>query len=122
MMDRLTEALISARDAAVEARTVMFGPHYASALEGYGDLSRELINMQKSVKALKKNLADIVGRVGAQDLQALHKDIILMDGKANSAAYDALRLCAAVRVMEETVRMQSGSDLLDLLEDDDGDR
>lgn len=122
MMDRLTEALIGARDAAVEARTVMYGPHYASALEGYGDLSRELINLQNSVKALKKNLADIVGRVGAQDLQALHNDLVLMEGKAHSAAYDALRLCAAVRVMEETVRVQSGGDLLDLLEDDDGDR
>lgn len=122
MMDRLTEALIGARDAAVEQRTLMYGPHYASALEGYGDLSRELINLQNSVKALKKSLADIVGQVGAQDLQALHNDLVLMEGKAHSAAYDALRMCAAVRTMEETVRMQSGGDLLDLLEDGDGDR
>lgn len=119
-MDRLTEMLIKARDAAVEERAVRYGPHYASALEGYGDLSRELLNMQNSVKALKKCLADIVDYVGAQDLQELHKTLILMEGKANTAAYDALRMCAAVRTLEETLRFQSGGDLLDMLNDDFG--
>lgn len=116
-MDRLTEALIGARDAAVEQRTMMYGPYYASALEGYGDLSRELINLQNAIKALKKSLADIVDQVGAQDLQQLHNALVLMEGKAHTAAYDALRMCAAVRTLEETVRVQSGGDLLDLLED-----
>lgn len=57
-MDRLTEALIAARDTAVEARAIQFGPRYASALEGYGDLSQELLNLQNSTKALKKNQAE----------------------------------------------------------------
>lgn len=118
-MDKLSEALIGARDAAVEQRTLMYGPHYASALEGYGDLSRELINIQNAVKALKKSLADIVDYVGAQDMQQLHNALVLMEGKAHGAAYDALRMCAAVRTLEETVRIQSGGDLLDLLGDDD---
>lgn len=119
MLDRLTEALIAARDTAVEARAIQFGPRYASALEGYGDLSRELLNLQNSTKALKKNLADVVEWVGAQDMGQLRNNLVLMEGKAHQAAYDALRLCAAVRVMEETVREQSGGDLLDLLEDDE---
>lgn len=120
MLDKLTEALIGARDAAVEQRAIMYGPNYASALEGYGDLSRELINLQNGVKALKKCLADIVDWVSAQDMQQLHQELVLMEGKAHSVAYDALRMCAAVRTLEETVRAQSGGDLLDLLEDGDG--
>ena len=123
-MDRLTEALLQARNAAVEERAEQYGPHYASALEGYGDLTRELLNMQSSTKALKKDLADIVGWVSAQELQELHKALVLMEGKAHQAAYDALRMCAAVRTLQETVRMRSGGDLLDFLndpEDDDAD-
>ena len=121
MMDRLTEALIQARDAAVEARSIQYGPQYASALEGYGDLTRELLNLQSSTKALKRELGDIVGWVSAQELQELHKALVLMEGKAHQAAYDALRMCAAIRVFQETVRARSGGDLLDLLDgDDDG--
>ena len=119
MMDRITEALTAARDAAVEERAIMYGSQYASALEGYGDLSRELINMQNSVKALKKCMADIVRLVGAQELQQLHNELVLMEGKANAAAYDALRMCAAVRILEETIRERSGGDLLDQLEGGD---
>lgn len=118
-MDRLTEAIIAARDRAVEERAIVYGPQYASALEGYGDLSRELINLQNSVKALKKHVADVVKLVGAQDPQQLHSELVLMEGKANAAAYDALRMCAAVRTMEETVRTQTGGDLLDLMEGED---
>jgi squalene cyclase len=121
MMDRLTEALIQERDVAVEARTMQYGPQYASALEGYGDLTRELLNLQSSTKALKKELADIVDWVSAQDLQELHKALVLMEGKAHQAAYDALRMCASVRVFQETVRARSGGDLLDILMDDPGD-
>jgi len=122
MMDHLTEALIQARDAAVEARAMQYGPQYASALEGYGDLTRELLNLQSSTKALKKELADIVDWVSAQDLQELHKALVLMEGKAHQVAYDALRMCAAVKVFQETVRARSGGDLLDLLDGDgDGD-
>lgn len=119
MMDRLTEALIQARDAAVEARSIQYGPQYASALEGYGDLTRELLNLQSSTKALKKELGDIVGWVSAQDLQELHKALVLMEGKAHQAAYDALRMCAAIKVFQETVRARSGGDLLDLMDGDD---
>lgn len=123
-MDRLTEVLIAARDAAVEERAAMYGPNYASALEGYGDLSRELLNMQNDVKALKKAIADVVGWVSAQDLTQLHNELVLMEGKASAAAYDAIRMCAAVRTLMETVRRQTGGDLLDMLredpEEDDG--
>ena len=118
-MDRLTEALIQARDAAVEARTLKYGPQYASELEGYGDLTRELLNLQNSTKALKKEAADIVDWVSAQDFLVLHKALVLMEGKAHQAAYDALRMCAAVRVFQETVRARSGGDLLDILNDVD---
>ena len=41
-MDRLTEVLIAARDAAVEERAREHGPTYMSTLEGYGDMMRKL--------------------------------------------------------------------------------
>lgn len=116
MLSKLTEALIAARDAAVEERAAQYGDHYASALEGYGDLTRELLNMQSSTKALKKDLSEVVGWVGAQDLQELHKALVLMEGKAHQAAYDALRMCAAVRTLQETIRIKTGGDLLDYLD------
>lgn len=111
--------MIAARDAAVEERSVMFGPTYTSALEGYGDMSRELLNIQDGVKALKKGVAEVVAYVGAQDVQELHKSLILMEGKASSVAYEALRMMAVIKRFQETVRIQSGGDLLDLLEDED---
>lgn len=118
MLDRLSEAVIRARDTAVEERARMYGPHYASALEGYGDMTRELLNLLDGVKAVKKCLAEIVVYIGEQDPQELHKALILMEGKANIVAYDAARMCGAVKVMEETIRAQTGGDLLDRLMDD----
>lgn len=121
-MDRLSEAIYAAQNAAVEQHAANCGPFYASALEGYGDLTREYINLQNSVKTIKKCLADVVEYVSAQDPQELHKALILMEGKVNIAAYDAVRMCGAVKVMEETIRHQTGGDLLDaLMEDDDAD-
>lgn len=75
--------------------------------------------LDRLTEALKKNLADVVEWVSAQDMGQLRNNLVLMEGKAHQAAYDSLRLCAAVRIFEETVREQGGGDLLDFLEEDE---
>ena len=122
MLDRLTEALIGACNTAVEEQTFHFGPHYASALEGYGDMARELLALQENVKALKKSVSDVVDYVGSQDTQELYKALVLTEGKANLLAYEAVKMCACIKRFQTTLRDHSGGDLLDLLngeEDED---
>lgn len=118
-MSKMVEALLAARDAAVEARAREYGPMYSSALEGYGDLTRELLYLQESVKVLKKEMAVMVEWVNAQDTQGLAKTLVMMDGKAQRAAFDAVRICAAVQAMQETIRSRTGGDLLDLMQGSD---
>lgn len=120
-MDRLSEAIHQATETAVQQSTAVSGPHYASALEGYGDLARELVAITDDVKSLKKAIAMALGCVNAQDAQALGNILVDLEGRAYGVAYDALRMCAAAKRFGQTVRGLSGGDLLDMLDDMDGD-
>lgn len=117
MMDKVTEALIAARDAAVEDWAREHGPSYMSMLEGYGDLVRKLEKTRASTKAFGKELERFSDFMDRDDPKLLHDVMVSMEGRAASAVYDALRMYAGVRTMMETIRERTGGDLLDMMED-----
>ena len=123
-MDRLTEALLQARNAAVEERAAEHGPHYMSPLEGYGDMVRKLTKTQASTKEVKTKIERLSALMDIDDPQPMQELLTEMEARAAAVCYNALRMYAAVRTMMATVNIETGGDLLDFLndpEDDDAD-
>ena len=61
MVDTLMEQIIKTIDYAVEERATYFGPHYASSLEGYGDVCRQNVGVQAAVKTVKQAVVNWCG-------------------------------------------------------------
>lgn len=123
-MDRLSEALLQARNAAVEERAAEHGPNYMSPLEGYGDMVRKLTKTQASTKEVKTKIERLSALMDIDDPQPMQELLTEMEARAAAVCYNALRMYAAVRTMMATVNIETGGDLLDLLnapEDNDGD-
>ena len=117
MMDRLSETLLQARDAAVEEWSREHGSRYMSMLEGYGDMVRKLEKTQASTKAVKSKLETISALMDNEDPQIIQECMADMETKAAAVLYGAARMYAAVRVMMHTIKGSTGGNLLDLLED-----
>ena len=117
MMDRLSETLLQARDAAVEEWSRKHGSRYMSMLEGYGDMVRKLEKTQASTKAVKSKLETVSALMDNEDPQIMQECMVDMETKAAAVLYGAARMYAAVRVMMATIRGSTGGNLLDLLED-----
>lgn len=117
MMDKLTEALIGARDAAIDEWSRDHGPKYMSLLEGYGDMTRKMEKTQASTKTVRGKLEGLSALLDDEDPQKLQNKVADMEVRAAAVVHNALRLYASVRIMMATVHAHSGGDLLDLLED-----
>ena len=117
MMDALMDQVNKTVDYAVEERTRLYGPHYESALEGYGDVTRQMIGVMASQKELKKDVTDLVGYVNSLDAQELIKALDMLDSKARLLAYEALRMCEIIVRYKTTIKNRSGGNLLDILDD-----
>ena len=115
-MDKLQNAVFQAVNAAVEEREEQSGRYYRSALEGYGDLAKELLTLQAGTKDVKKAVADVVDWVSAQEPDELARRLLTVEAKTNAMVYGAIRMCAAARRFGMTVRRDTGGDLPDLLE------
>lgn len=117
-MDRLSNAVYQAINAALEEREEQSGLHYRSALEGYGDLAKELQTIQAGTKDVKKAVADVVDFVDMQEPDELARRLLTVEAKTSALAYGVIRMCAAARRFSATVRKDTGGDLLDLLEEE----
>lgn len=118
MMDRLTEALIQARDAAVEEQARDDGMLYRSQLEGYGDMVRKLEKMQASAKAVKTKVERFASMMDVEDPQPMQDLMVDMESAAAAVCYNTLRMYAAIKRVQVTVTNHSGGDLLDLLKEE----
>ena len=118
MMDRLTEALIQARDAAVEEQARDDGMLYRSQLEGYGDMVRKLEKMQASAKAVKTKVERFASMMDVEDPQPMQDLLVDMESAAAKVCYNTLRMYAAIKRVQVTVTNHSGGDLLDLLKEE----
>ncbi len=116
MLSKLTEALIAARDAAVEERAAEHGPHYMSPLEGYGDMVRKLTKTQASTKEVKTKIERLSALMDIDVPQPMQELLTEMEARAAAVCYNALRMYAAVRTMMATVNIETGGDLLDYLD------
>lgn len=118
MMDRLTEALIQARDAAVEEQARDDGMLYRSQLEGYGDMVRKLEKMQAGAKAVKTKVERFASMMDVEDPQPMQDLLVDMESAAAAVCYNTLRMYAAIKRVQVTVTNHSGGDLLDLLKEE----
>ncbi len=118
MMDRLTEALIQARDAAVEEQARDDGMLYRSQLEGYGDMVRKLEKMQAGAKAVKTKVERFASMMDVKDPQPMQDLLVDMESAAAAVCYNTLRMYAAIKRVQVTVTNHSGGDLLDLLKEE----
>lgn len=114
----MTEALIQARDAAVEEQARDDGMLYRSQLEGFGDMVRKLEKMQTSAKAVKTKVERFASMMDVEDPQPMHDLLVEMESAAATVCYNALRMYAAIRRVQVTVTNHSGGDLLDLLKEE----
>lgn len=119
MIDNLMEQVNKTVDAAVEERAQLFGPYYASGLEGYGDVHRQMVGVSAAMKQLKKDIDDLVAYANTQDVQEVMRALDSLEVKAKVLSYEALRMCETVMRYKRTVKNASGGDLLDLLNDVD---
>lgn len=115
-MDRLSEALVAARDIAVEERAKEYGP-YCSTLEGYGDLVRKLEKARSSVKACGKELEKFSAYMDTAEQKVMNDLLVGLEVSAAAAMYEVTRMYAGIRALMATVKEQHGGDLLDMLED-----
>lgn len=117
MMSKLDEAVFNVRETAVEEWVREHGHQYASALEGFGDMTRKLEKLQGNAKDVKKKLERVSVLMEFEDPQSLQECLVGMEGRAAGAVYEAARMYAAVRVMMASVAGTTGGDLLNTLED-----
>ena len=116
MMDRLSEALVAARDIAVEEREKEYGP-YCSKLEGYGDLVRKLEKSRASMKDCGRALEKFAAHMDDNDLKLVNDLLVGLEVSAAAAMYDVTKLYAGIRALMAQVKEQHGGDLLDMLEE-----
>lgn len=118
MMDRLTEAMIQARDAAIEEQARDDGMLYRSQLEGFGDMVRKLEKVQASAKTVKTKVERFASMMDVEDPRPMNDLLVEMESEAAAVSYNALRMYAAIRRVRVTVTNHSGGDLLDLLKEE----
>lgn len=115
-MDRLSEALVAARDIAVEERAKEYGP-YCSKLEGYGDLVRKLEKSRASMKDCGRALEKFAAYMDDNDLKLVNDLLVGLEVSAAAAMYDVTRLYAGIRALMAQVKEQQGGDLLDYMDE-----
>ena len=93
------------------------GSVYKSTLEGYGDMSRTLLTMQETYKAIKKDIAGIVDMISCEDVQELKGRLGTMYVDVQRTAITAIRMAAAVDMTMDTVTRLGGGDILSMMED-----
>ncbi len=113
-MDRLSEALVAARDIAVEELEKEHGP-YCSTLEGYGDIVRKLEKARASVKACGKELEKFSAYMDTAEQKDMSELLAGLGFSAATAMFDVTRLYAGIRVLMAKVKEQHGGGLLDIL-------
>lgn len=116
MYDTLMEQVVKTVDYAVEERTKLFGPYYASSLEGYGDVCRQNVGMLEAVKDVKRAVSDLVRYINTANPQELFDELGKLAGRCHNLAYESLKMCETVRRYERTIKEKSGGDLMDLIE------
>lgn len=117
MQDTLMEQLSKTIAFAVEERAQQFGPHYASSLEGFGDIHRQLVGVMASVKEVKSAAGDLVGYINQTDPQELQKALDKLDARCKLLTYEGLRMCETVERYKRTIKDCCGGDLMDMLND-----
>ena len=115
-MDRLSEALVAARDIAVEELEKEHGP-YCSTLEGYGDIVRKLEKARASVKACGRELEKFSAYMDTAEQKDMSELLAGLGFSAATAMFDVTRLYAGIRALMAQVKEQHGGDLLDMLEE-----
>lgn len=117
MLDTMMEQINKTVEQAVKERAQLYGPCYASGLEGYGDVHRQMVGVNAAIKELKRQVDDFVRYVNNQDPQEAIKALDSMEVKAKVLSYEALRMCETVVRYKVTLKTHSGGDLLDMLEE-----
>lgn len=115
MLDTMMEQINKTVEHAVNERALLYGPCYASGLEGYGDVHRQMVGVNAAMKELKRQVDDFVRYVNNQDPQEEIKALDSMEVKAKVLSYEALRMCETVVRYKVTQKAHSGGDLLDIL-------
>lgn len=115
MQDTLMEQLTKTIEFAVEERANLFGPHFASSLEGYGDVHRQMVGVIASMKDVKSAVGDLVGYINQTDPQELQKALDKLDARCKLLTYEGLRMCETVERYKRTIKHCCGGDLMDLL-------
>lgn len=113
-MDRLTEALMAARDIAVEDREKEHGPYY-SRLEGYGDLVRKMEKSRASMKEVGRALEKFAAYLDDNDPKVINDLLVGLEVTTVATLYDVTRLYASIRALMAQVKRQTGGDLLDIM-------
>lgn len=114
MRDTMMEQINKTVEHAVNERALLYGPCYASGLEGYGDVHRQMVGVNAAMKELKRHVQDFVQYVNNQDPQEALKALDSMEVKAKVLSYEALRMCETVVRYKVTLKTHSGGDLLDI--------
>ena len=120
MVDTLMEQIIKTIDYAVEERATYFGPHYASSLEGYGDVCRQNVGVQAAVKAVKQAVGELVRIINLSDPQELYKELGSLDERCKLLAYESLKMCETVQRYGKTIREKMGKQFEGLDEMEEG--
>lgn len=120
MTDTLMEQIIKTIDYAVEERAMYFGPHYASSLEGYGDVCRQNVGVQAAVKTVKQAVGELARFINLSDPQELYKELGSLDARCKLLAYESLKMCETVQRYKKTIREKMGGDLTDLIKQFEG--
>lgn len=115
MLDTMMEQINKTVEQAAKERALLYGPCYASGLEGYGDVHRQMVGVNAAMKELKRHVDDFVRYVNNQDPQEAIKALDSMEVKAKALSYEALRMCETVVRYKVTLKTHSGGDLLDIL-------
>lgn len=101
---------------AVEETSAVLG-QYANALEGYGDMCRQLIGIQEEAKELKKQCGEVVYHL--DDGQELANRLRTVEIQALRLAHVAVGMCAKLRRFASAALPYG--DLLTMMEADDDD-
>ena len=99
-----------------QKRSLLEGPKYASPIEGYGDLTAALTDVEEALKKYKREGKLLLGMIREADPQGLYEKLTNCRVEALRLTDRAVRMAAAVERNLITIQHMMGGDLLDQLE------
>lgn len=113
---KLADDMLEAVEAETKRRIALEGRYYASPIEGYGDLTGAMTEVDGALKECRKLHKELLGSIRLAKGQALYDKLCSLRVGARTMTVLAAKMTATVeRYIQTIAYMTGGGDLIDMM-------